>query len=128
MLTDVLEIHFINMVKFRKLKTGDIANNLLERWLTFLDVNTPEETLREVIQMDNAISKANERRNFVTQDKEFLRNYHLREMAMSDWTTGVNTAIEKKQIEIARNSLNEGLPIELIHKITGLDMETIRSL
>ena len=90
--------------------------------------------------MDSAISKANERLNFVTQDKEFLRNYHLREMAMSDWTTGINTATEKgiekgivkgamqKQIEIARNSLNEGLPIEIIHKITGLDFETIKSL
>jgi predicted transposase/invertase (TIGR01784 family) len=128
MLTDVLEIHFINMVKFRKLKTGDIANNLLERWLTFLDVNTPEETLQEVIKMDSVISKANERLNFVTHDKEFLRNYHLREMAMSDWTTGVNTEIEKNKIEIAKNSLNEGLPIEIIHKITGLDMETIQSL
>jgi len=136
LLTDVLEIHFINMVKFRKLKTGDVENNLLERWLTFLDVNTPEETLREVIQMDSAINKANERLNFVTQDKEFLRNYHLRQMAMSDWTTGINTATEKgiaegamqKQIEIAKNLLGEGLSMELIHKTTGLDMETIQSL
>ena len=86
--------------------------------------------------MDSAINKANERLNFVTQDKEFLRNYHLREMAMSDWTTGISTATEKgiaegamqSKIEIARNSLNEGLPIEVIHKITGLDMETIQSL
>ena len=114
----------------------DIANNLLERWLTFLDINTPEETLREVIQMDSAISKANERLNFVTQDKEFLRNYHLREMAMSDWTTGINTATEKgivkgamqKQIEIAGNLLKKGLAIDLIHETTGLDMETIQSL
>ena len=132
LLTDVLEIHFINMVKFRRLKTGDIANNLLERWLTFLDVTTPEKTLQEVIQMDSAISKAYERLNLVTQDKEFMRNYHLRQMAMSDWTTGINTATEKgamqSKIEIARNSLNEGLPIETIHKITGLDMETIKSL
>jgi predicted transposase/invertase (TIGR01784 family) len=131
-LTDVLEIHFINMVKFRKLKTGDIANNLLERWLTFLDVKTPEETLQEVIKMDSAISKANERLNFVTHDKEFLRNYHLREMAMSDWTTGINTATEKgamqSKIEIARNLLGEGLSIELIRKTTGLDMETIQAL
>jgi len=140
LLTDVLEIHFINMVKFRKLKTGDVANNLLERWLTFLDVNTPENTLQEVIHMDSAINKAYERLNFVTQDKEFLRNYHLRQMAMSDWTTGIDTATEKgiaegiergamqKQIEIARNLLGEGLSMELIHKTTGLDIETIRTL
>ena len=51
---------------------------------------------------------------------------------MSDRTTEINTAIEKaamqSKIEIARNSLNEGLPIETIHKITGLDIETIQSL
>ena len=86
--------------------------------------------------MDGAINKANERLNFVSQDQEFLRAYHMREMAMSDWTTGVNTATEKgilqgamqKQHEIAKNSLHEGLPVDLIQKITGLDIETIRSL
>jgi predicted transposase/invertase (TIGR01784 family) len=124
MLTDALEIHFINMVKYRKLKTGDIAHNLLERWLTFLDVHTPEETLQEVIKMDSAINKANERLNFVTQDKEFLRNYHLREMAMMDWNSAINGATEKgveigiekgamqKQIEIAKNLLKKGLSID----------------
>jgi predicted transposase/invertase (TIGR01784 family) len=132
MLTDVLEIHFINMVKYRKLKTGDIANNLLERWLTFLDINTPEHTLREVIKMDSAINKANERLNFVTQDKDVLRNYHLREMAMMDWNSAVHGAIEEgaiqKQIEIAKNLLRKGISIDLIHETTGLDIETIQSL
>ena len=86
--------------------------------------------------MDSAINKAFQRLNLVTQDKEFLREYHLREMALSDWTTGINTATEKgieegamqKQIEIARNLLSEGLPIELVHKTTGLDIETIQAL
>jgi len=78
--------------------------------------------------MDSAIGKTQERLDFVIQDKEVLREYHLREMALMDWTTGVNTAIEKNKIEIARNLLSEGLSIELIHKTTGLDMETIQSL
>jgi predicted transposase/invertase (TIGR01784 family) len=46
LLTDVLEIHFINMVKFRKLKNRDIVNKPLERWLTFFDVTTPEKHCR----------------------------------------------------------------------------------
>ena len=78
--------------------------------------------------MDSAINKAYERLNFVTQDKEFLRNYHLREMAMSDRTTELNTAIHKSKIEIAGNLLKKGLAIDLIHETTGLDMETIQSL
>jgi len=61
-----------------------------------------------------------------------MRNYHLRQMAMSDRTTELNTAVEKgvmqSKIEIARNLLAEGLSMELIHKTTGLDIETIRTL
>ena len=136
LLTDVLEIHFINMVKFRKLKNKDKRNKPLERWLGFFDINTSEEELKEIIKMDSAIKKAQERLDFVTQDKEVLREYHLREMAQYDWNTGINAATERgfeegatqKQIEIAKNSLNKGLPIELIHEITGLDIETIQSL
>jgi predicted transposase/invertase (TIGR01784 family) len=128
LLTDVLEIHFINMVKFRKLKTKDIVNKPLERWLTFFDIKTPEKILQEVIQMDGAINKTYERLNFVSQDKEVLRAYHMREMALSDWTTGVNTAIEKTQIEIAKKLLHEGLSTEIIQRTTGLHMETIQSL
>jgi len=82
--------------------------------------------------MDTAINRANERLNFVSQDKEFLRTYHLREMAMSDLTTAVNTGFErgenKKAIEIAKNLLHEGMSLEFIQKTTGLDTETIRSI
>jgi len=132
LLTDALEIHFINMKKFRQLKTGDITHNPLERWLTFLDKETPLEIIEEVVKMDTAINKANERLNFVSQDKEFLRNYHLREMAMSDLTTAVNTGfergIEQRNREIAKILLHEGMSLEFIQKTTGLDTETIRSI
>jgi predicted transposase/invertase (TIGR01784 family) len=115
-------------------------NRPLERRFGFFDVSTPEEELKEIIKMDSAISKAQERLDFVTQDKEVLREYHLREMALSDWTTGIDAATEKgieigivqgamqKQIEIARNLLADGMSIERIHKVTGLDMEIIQSL
>jgi len=36
-LTSALEIHFINMVKWRKLKEKDIRNDPLHRWLTWFD-------------------------------------------------------------------------------------------
>ena len=77
--------------------------------------------------MDTAIGKANERLNFVSQDKEFLRAYHLREMAMSDITTAVNTGIMKTRIEVAKNLLQMKLTVEQIQEATGLDAETIRS-
>ena len=130
--TFVLEIHFINMVKFRKLKSKDTRNKPLERWLKFFDVSTPEEELKEIIKMDSAIKKTQERLDFVTQDKEFLREYHLREMAQYDWNTGIYTATERgamqSKIEIARNLLKKDLTIDFIHETTGLDIETIQTL
>jgi predicted transposase/invertase (TIGR01784 family) len=135
-LTDVLEIHFINMVRFRKLKSKDLKGDSLLRWVSFLEKTTPEEVLKEIIAMDAAISMANDRLNFVSQDKEVLRLYHMREMAMSDWTTAMDTATDKGiaigksegKIEIARNALAEGASIEFVQKITGLDINTIQSL
>ena len=132
------------MNDYLKLEAKDVAHNPLERWMTYFDITTPEEVIQEVIQMDNAIKKTHERLNFVSQDKEFLRNYHLREMAMSDWTTGVNTAFERGEIkgiekgiekgreesktEIAQNLLHKGMSAEFIQETTGLDRETIQSL
>ena len=90
--------------------------------------------------MDKAIHKANEKLNFVSQDKDFLRTYHLREMALSDWTTGINTAtergieqgikqgIEKGKIEIAINLLNAGDSVEKVMNVTGLTSEEVESL
>ena len=66
--------------------------------------------------------------NFVSQDKEILRAYHMRQMALSDRTTELNTAIEKKQFEIAKKLKARGRPLEEIVEDTGLDIETIQSL
>ena len=42
--------------------------------------------------MDGAIRKAQERMDFVSRDMEALREYHMREMALSDWNSTVNYA------------------------------------
>ena len=100
----------------------------LIRWLTFLDKDSSENELEEVIQMDAAISRANDRLSFVSQDHEFLRLYEMREKAAFDQTAIVNTALEKQAVNIAKNALEEGSSVEYISKITGLDIETIKSL
>jgi hypothetical protein len=42
-LTKALEIHFIDMVKFRRLREKDIKNDTLQRWLAYFDRNSPPE-------------------------------------------------------------------------------------
>jgi predicted transposase/invertase (TIGR01784 family) len=89
MLTDAQEIHFISMSAFRKEKAIDIENNALHRWLAFFDRRTNKKTLEKIIKMDTGIAKAQEKILFVSQDKETLRACQMREMAMSDYTSGI---------------------------------------
>jgi predicted transposase/invertase (TIGR01784 family) len=89
-LTDAIEIHFINMVRFRRLKNRDIKTNELVRWLTYLDATTPPEIIEEVISMDTAIQQTDERYNFLSQDKETRRQYDLRQIGQMDWNNVVN--------------------------------------
>jgi predicted transposase/invertase (TIGR01784 family) len=128
LLTDALEIHFVDMVKFRRLREKDIRNDPLHRWLAYFDPHSPENLIEEVIKMDVAIQKAQERLDFVANDKEALREYHMREMALSDWTSGLNHALRENTAEIARNLKTMGVPFDKIARATGLTVEQIEKL
>ena len=147
-LTDALEIHFLNMVKWRKLGNKDIKNEPLHRWLTWFDKSSPAEQVEEVISMDLAIFEAEKRQAYLSGDEDLIRAYDMREMAISDQISRENYAYDKgfaegevtgevkgeakgeakRNLEIAQNSLAEGLPIKTIQKITGLDLDTIKQL
>jgi predicted transposase/invertase (TIGR01784 family) len=132
LLTDALEIHFVDMVKFRRLREKDLRGDPLQRWLTYFDRRSPGELVEEVIKMDAGIQKAQERLEYVANDAEALREYHMREMALSDWTSGVNHARwegkEEGQKEIARRMKIRGRPLEEIAEDTGLTVEQIEKL
>jgi predicted transposase/invertase (TIGR01784 family) len=135
-LTDALEIHFIEMPKFRLIGERDVENDFLHRWLSYLDPKSPKELVEEVIKMDMAIQEAEMKMRTVTQDEESLRLYEMREKAQYDWTSGVNHAKREgraegaiqKQIEIAKSLLSKGFPIDLIYETTGLDIDAIKNL
>jgi predicted transposase/invertase (TIGR01784 family) len=74
-------------------------SHALHRWLVYFDPASPEELVEEVIKMDIAIQKAQERLAFVANDEEALRKYHMREMALSDWTSGINHARQEGNVE-----------------------------
>lgn len=82
--------------------------------------------------MDSAIKKANDRLSFLSIDKEFLHQVHLREIALSDYTTAINDAKDEGKIEtqivIAKNLIKIGLSDSQISEGTGLSTEEIESL
>ena len=86
--------------------------------------------------MDTAIYKANEKMEFLANDKEVLRLYHLREMAQIDYNSGMKKARaegeakgrSEEKIEVARNMKADGEPVEKIVRYTGLAIEVIEDL
>jgi predicted transposase/invertase (TIGR01784 family) len=130
MLTDVCELHFLDMVKFRKLKAGGgyDRGNPLHRWLTWFDGGSPERQVEEVLKMDSGILMAQKKLEVIARDPELLRAYEGYEKAASDWTSSINGAKRDKALEVARNLKAEGLPVETIARATGLSGETIGRL
>jgi predicted transposase/invertase (TIGR01784 family) len=136
LLTDALEIHFINMVEYRKQGKEKILDNPLCRWLAWLDAGSPPEVVAEVVKMDSAIQTADERMVYVTGDDEAIRAYEMRQMGLSDYNSSMNYAREKGhaegmakvRIEDACNLKALGVSIDIITKATGLPPEEIEKL
>jgi predicted transposase/invertase (TIGR01784 family) len=89
-LTGALEIHFINMVRFRR-ERKDLSDPLT-RWLVWLDKRSSPELLQEVVKMDTDILNAEERLAFLAGDEDMMDLYHRRFMAMCDQASEINYA------------------------------------
>jgi len=151
-LTDALEIHFINMVKYRKQAKKGEMDDPLSRWMAWLNAKSPPELLAEVVKMDSAIQMADERMVYVTGDKEAIRAYERRQMALSDYNSAINYARDEghrkgitegmkkgmtegmtkgrqeSTLEIAQKMKTMGFLAEQIQAVTGLPIETIEQL
>jgi len=142
-LTDALEIHFLNMVQYRKQWKGKL-DDPLSRWLAWFNMGKGKELAEEAIKMDPAIQAANERMVYVTGDKEEIWAYERYKMALSDYTSEMNYVRDKsmkkgmkkgraegrndEKLEIARKMKEMGDSIEKIQTITGLPTESIEQI
>jgi predicted transposase/invertase (TIGR01784 family) len=150
-LTNSLEIHFINMVQYRKLRKrfdGFLGSDPLIRWLAWFNKNSPPELIAEVKKMDSAIQLADERLVYLSGNEDAIRAYEMRFKAMCDLTSMRNHAIrtghakgfkkgiekgmaeghEQEKLEIARKMKAANRPLTEITQFTGLSMETIEQL
>ena len=140
-LTDILEIHFLELPKFRKARPD--LSKPLDRWLIFIE-DSPKEVREMAIDKDPAIAKAEELLERLGSLDEVKRYYEAREMAIHDEVTRITGAkaegraeglaegevegILKGKIETAQNLLSMGMIIQDIAAATGLAMEQIEQL
>ena len=128
-LTDICEIHFIEVPKLRHLDLKDEAD-MLEVWVEFL--RDPEsEVIRNVETTNQDIKKAKDKLYKLSQSKEDRELYFLREKSIRDEISALSKAkeegIEQGILEIAKNLLDI-LDDNTISEKTGLSVEEVKQL
>ena len=130
LLTNKLEIHFIQLSKF--LKEGqEEKDKKMWQWLTFI-CNKNRKEVERVMKENKEIEKANEELEYLTGDDAVRRIAFLREKAERDYISNMSGAREegakKEKIKIAKAMLAEGMEKEKIIKITGLTEEEMEEI
>ncbi|BDU93608.1 Rpn family recombination-promoting nuclease/putative transposase [Clostridium perfringens] len=140
-LTDLQEIHFIELPKFNEIGNKEYVENVekmdaLEKWLEFL-VEPESNTVRQLELSNEEIKLAKSELYRLSMDSKEREQYNMREKAIYDRISALENAeikgkIEGKvegkierELELVKESLNQGLEISLISKITGLSEEEI---
>jgi predicted transposase/invertase (TIGR01784 family) len=129
-ISEKLKFAYVELKKFDK-KLDELQN--WEKWIYFLKhLSEFEDKIFDSEPFENAFEIA----YFSNLDGEDLINYELDLKDRRDRFAEEKTAFEKGQIsgkkaeklEIAKSSLENGLSLEIISKITGLSIEEIESL
>ena len=141
-LTNALEIHILDMVKYRRdvrkssMNLNEMMQDPLQRWLAWFDLGSPPDLIAEVIRMDSAILRAEEKQEFVISDEDALQIYEMRQKAIRDRISendyareeGVKEGEERGKAEVARKMKKAGRPITEIEEFTGLPSATIEQI
>jgi len=98
-LTNLLEIHFVNMVKWRKMVKENYKPAPLNRWLSWLDKIRMPEKAEEAISMDERIAAAEACLQELDNNKKLRRIIDMREKARMDRENALDTALEKGREE-----------------------------
>jgi predicted transposase/invertase (TIGR01784 family) len=149
LLTDVLEIHFMEipkiMVNWRK-KALNLHEDLLVRWLLLLEAGENEDIRREleaIAMQDSVMKKAFEEWEDISRDPRAWAEYESRRKAILDDAAAVREAeLRAQEAEekgaligalqaaenIARNLLLSGMDVETVAEHTGLSKEKVADI
>ncbi|WP_269409545.1 Rpn family recombination-promoting nuclease/putative transposase [Lentibacillus daqui] len=107
LLTNKLEIHFIETLKFMKLIENIDLKNPLHRWLIFLK-SEDKMLLEEVAALDKNIAEAEEKLFALNLDKNLKEAYDAREREINDEITRMRGARDEGKEEGKREGKKEG--------------------
>ncbi|HAT4114548.1 TPA: Rpn family recombination-promoting nuclease/putative transposase [Clostridium perfringens] len=140
-LTDLQEIHFIELPKFNEIGNKEYVENVekmdaLEKWLEFL-VEPESNTVRQLELSNEEIKLAKSELYRLSMDSKEREQYNMREKAIYDRISALENAEAKgkfegklegkaeEKLEIAKKLLIADVDINIIISSTGLNKEEI---
>ena len=135
--TDIIKIHTIEMPKFREIKKylnhEDIKLNKEYQYLIFLDSETSHEERKEIVKMgDEGLAASLQKIEEALQDADAFDAYmtiKIEEMHQENvMNAKKEEGKEERNIEIATNLKNKGIPLEIISETTGMPISKIKKL
>jgi len=128
LLTDILEIHTLEIPKARELfEEIQVPNPQLLDWMKFLDAKTEEE-LNMLAQKSPVMKRAAMRLLELSADEKARQLYEARLKEQRDNYARERGAIKQNSLDIAKNAIIKGMAIEDIADITGLSYEEVEAL
>jgi len=152
-LIDKIEIHVIEMEKFRKpiiyeedknqniIKTKkDLKYNIKHQYLTFIDDETTHKERKEIVKMgDEGLKVSMKNLELALQNGEFdtyflekLEEMHqenvMQEREEKGRAKGIKEGKKEERVEIAINLKNKGFSLDRIAEITGMPISEVKNL
>ena len=116
----------IYSLELGKLPDGADGTELYD-WAKFIDADTEEE-LNMIAERNPQVAKAVVRLRELSADERARDLYERREKARRDQSSREKWVAKQQALEIAKNLLGIGLPIEQIILVTGLTREEVEGL
>ncbi len=128
-LTDKFELRIIELPKIKEEEQEELID-----WLFFLE-NPQSERVKTKMEENEELKEAVEKLQGMSEDDYMQRIADLREKAILDYNSGMDTALrkgiaegeKKAKLETAKKMLEKGMNIDTIVEVTGLSKEEIVS-
>ena len=128
-LTDKFELRIIELPKIKEEEQEELID-----WLLFLE-NPQSERVKTKMEENEELKEAVEKLQGMSEDDYMQRIADLREKAILDYNSGMDTALrkgiaegeKKAKLETAKKMLEKGMNIDTIAEVTGLSKDEIVS-
>lgn len=134
-LTDILEVHFLEIPKLFDEKIERDENDPVVQWMEFLDAGS-KGGMEMLAKKNKDIKKAYDLLQIISKDEKARMLYEAEQAEISDQLTRIKSAEEKgitkgaaeKAIKIAENLLKMGLTVEQVASASELTREKVVEL